>query len=232
MVLAGSPSAAANKSGVLINYVNFDNPEGLVLNGSAITGKGNRSAHVLRLTGNVHHQTGAAWSSVRVDTSQSFTTTFDVSLGNNGMYADGIAFVVQGEGPGASGWDGGGMGYRNIAPSVAVEFDTYQNVFDPDDNHVAVAVNGDVFEPLVSHPAPLRMSKAIFRNTVGYDAPSNTLRVWQQRPDGSTRRLVIETTVDLPELVGSAPAYVGFAGGTGSALAPQDVVKWTLVGTS
>ena len=58
--------------------------------------------------------------------------------------ADGIAFVIQ---PLASdlGGTGGGIGYQGIDPSVAVEFDTWNNHFSGTAlNHAAVIYDGVV----------------------------------------------------------------------------------------
>jgi hypothetical protein len=51
-------------------------------------------------------------------------------------------------------------------------------------------------------------------------------------PDGSQPSVTIHYTVDIPTLVGSNTAYVGFGGGTGGTTVVQEVRTWTYTGTS
>ena len=37
---------------------------------------------------------------------------------------------------------GGYLGYQGIANSIAIEFDTFMNAWDPNDNHVAIQSSG------------------------------------------------------------------------------------------
>ena len=62
------------------------------------------------------------------------------------MYvADGMAVLLQSSpaGTAALGGLGSGMGYSGITPSVAVELDTFQNMWDPRQPHVAITHGGD-----------------------------------------------------------------------------------------
>lgn len=96
-----------------------------------------------RLTPNAGGQFGSVWYQNKMDLSSDFNLEFDVYLGNNDGGADGMAFVLQplstGEGTG-----GGGIGYLGISPSLAVEFDTYQNGdrSDPSADHLSLQSNG------------------------------------------------------------------------------------------
>ena len=80
-----------------------------------------------------------------IDLNQPFSFNIDVFLGCNGGGADGIAFVLQPIST-SLGSTGGGIGYQNISPSFAVEFDTCFNstYSDPWYNHVAIQKNGNL----------------------------------------------------------------------------------------
>lgn len=108
----------------------------------------------IRLTPDVPYSEGIAYSTSRLDLRNSFEIEFDIYLGDKDeLGADGITFVLHNapDGFAATGYFGEGMGYGSIAPSVAVEFDTYQNYTrnDPVQDHVALLVNG-----VNSHPGP------------------------------------------------------------------------------
>jgi hypothetical protein len=102
-------------------------------------------------------QESSLWFSVPQVVANGFTTWFAFKLTPNGdsyATADGLAFVIQnsqgsnllydssagctgigGAGPTALGSGGGCMGYGGIDNSLALEFDTYYNSWDPNDNN-------------------------------------------------------------------------------------------------
>src|SRR5262249_23825493 len=51
-------------------------------------------------------------------------------------------------------------------------------------------------------------------------------------PDGSQPSVTIRYTVDIPALVGSNTAFVGFGGATGNTTVVQEVRTWTYTGTA
>jgi hypothetical protein len=113
----------------------------------------------IRLTKDEPYSEGIAYNTSKLDLSNVFEIEFDIYLGNkNDLGADGITFVLHDDPRGfeAFGSYGEGMGYGNmgrggnwIAPSVAVEFDTYQNYTqnDPENDHIALLVNGVNLHP-------------------------------------------------------------------------------------
>src|SRR5262249_20157516 len=94
--------------------------------GSSLTLNGSTSLSgcKLELTNGQTNEAGSAFATnpVNVD---SFSTRFSFQLTNPS--ADGIAFMVQGNGPTAVGSLGGGLGYQGINSSVAVKFDLFDN---------------------------------------------------------------------------------------------------------
>ncbi|MGA9567838.1 MAG: L-type lectin-domain containing protein [Candidatus Korobacteraceae bacterium] len=118
----------------------------LQMNGSAHVAT-YQSAKVLRLTdgypgiGTFHPETSAAWFKLAQAQNLGFTTYFRFQIHTAAICctpADGFAFVIQNSSPTALGTGNGGLGYAGIRDSVAIEFDTYQNPWDPSPNHVAV----------------------------------------------------------------------------------------------
>ncbi|MEQ9442868.1 MAG: L-type lectin-domain containing protein [Cyclobacteriaceae bacterium] len=112
------------------------------------------------LTPDERYAEGIAYSTTKLDLSNYFEIEFDIYLGDkDDLGADGITFVIHDDPRefNAFGTYGEGLGYGRfnpnfasgnfIAPSVAVEFDTYQNEFqnDPFSDHVAYLVNGSSF---------------------------------------------------------------------------------------
>ena len=114
----------------------------------------------IMLTPNERYAEGIAYSTNKLDLREYFEIEFDIYLGDKDeLGADGITFVIHDDPREfqAFGTFGEGLGYGRfnpnfvsgnfIAPSVAVEFDTYQNEFqnDPFSDHVAYLVNGSSY---------------------------------------------------------------------------------------
>ena len=101
---------------------------------------------------------GMVWSEFKIDLDNNFSLEADLFFGdyypNDGSWsspgnggADGIAFVLQSL-SNTEGGGGGGLGYRGISPSIAIEFDTFNNggkePTDSRNDHAAIIKNGDV----------------------------------------------------------------------------------------
>jgi len=126
LVVAGTtPLLAQNPS-----FSDFNSATNLQLNPSATTVNG-----VLRLNPSAQSQVGSAWYTLLQPVAGGFSTTFTFKIVNPSQpSADGIAFVIQNSGAGlqAIGGGGGGIGYQGISNSLAIEFDTYANAYDPE----------------------------------------------------------------------------------------------------
>ncbi|GAA4590970.1 hypothetical protein BJY16_000118 [Actinoplanes octamycinicus] len=202
----------------------------LELNGTAAmitrTSTGKR---VIQLTTGGYKQTGSAWSTEKVGLNRSFRTSFKAFLHHNRPGADGIAFLAQGHGPRALGGWGGGLGYRGIRKSVAVEFDTYQNTADPSSNHLAVVLGGNPDRHHRSIAAPIPLYGKPFLARIGYDAGDQRLRVHVRALHKHAReRLMLDEKVDLAHWAGVSGGWLGFTGATGDRVSHQDVYDWTV----
>jgi hypothetical protein len=231
LVAASAPGTAfAVDSTTPIDYPTFSGAEAsLSLNGTAGVVKAARHKRVLRLTGGGFRQAGSAWATEKIDVTKSFETEFKIFLHHSDPDADGVAFVVQSAGLRALGGWGGGLGYRGLKSSVAVEFDTYQNPADPSANHLAVVLAGDPDDHLVAAESGIPLSGRPFVARVTYDAPTRNLKVYVKSVRaGSTEELMIDQSVDVAGDVGASTAWVGFTGATGNYTSNQDIYSWTV----
>jgi hypothetical protein len=145
---------AAGTAPAAIRFESFASTEGLRLVGDAAVSGGK----VLRLTPARQNRSGAVWSLEKQPVGFGFEATFQFRLtqqGGLGHGADGFAFVLQNSGPEALGGRGSAGGFAVADPtfhpketgipwSIAVFFDTYQNVEegDPSANYVAFRTHG------------------------------------------------------------------------------------------
>ena len=163
----------ANASAQQVRFFpDFSSVANLQMNGNAHQATYN-STHVLRLTNGfpaidaTRLENSTAWFTLQQPVNSGFTTYFKFQIHSAGICCtpgDGLAFVVQnaattdatygatGAGITALGAGSGGLGYAGIRNSLAVEFDTFTNAWDPTANHVAVQscgmqTNGPVHDP-------------------------------------------------------------------------------------
>jgi fibronectin type 3 domain-containing protein len=198
----------------------------LTYNGSA---KINGTSAQLTDTGG--NEAGSFFSTNVVDVTK-FSNQFTFQLTN--ANADGFTFTIQGVGPTALGPKGGGLGYGPVTPggtggipnSVAVKFDLYSNAGEGSDSTGEYTNGASPSTPaidLTSTGVNLH-SGDVFQVLMGYDG--TTLSVTMT--DTITHATATQTyTVNIPQLVGSNTAYVGFTGGTGGLTAVQDILTWT-----
>ena len=135
---------------------------------------------------------------------------------------------MQTDGTGAIGGLGGSIGYGGMTHSVAVEFDTYRNPYDLDNNHVAAVAGGgsDIAQPgAATSPTPLFGQLVHVR--ISY-APAGRMLSVQVRGNGEPWEHVLSRQVDLTATLGTRRAHVGFTAGTGASVSTQSILNWTL----
>ncbi|MDU0369975.1 hypothetical protein ACFPAF_06200 [Hymenobacter endophyticus] len=96
---------------------------------------------------------GSVWRLQQVSLAKSFVFSFSVYLGTRNDGGDGMVFALQRSNVGTSALGGGGqnMGMAAVAPSVVVEFDTYDNgtgIGDIGADHISIVKNGDFGNPV------------------------------------------------------------------------------------
>jgi hypothetical protein len=125
--------------------------------------------------------------------------TFSMGGGNR---ADGITFILQSKSLGEGGV-GGGIGYSGILNSIGIGYDTYDNgLFDPNNNHIELNVNGNVTSPLNTFTPSFDMcgstgtDKYIY-NWVDYIGSSRTMRIYINTENVKPTTPAITRVIDL-----------------------------------
>lgn len=220
------------------SFPNFYNTLTLKLTGPLkVNGK-------LMLAGGYTEETGSAWEKAYIDVRNPFTTSFTFSIVNNGGGGDGFAFVIQGASDVAIGQDGSGLGYAGIPNSIAFEFDTYQNIFDPNrpitndpnNNHIGVHFLPGGVENRASEDATLfRMDNP---GVVLNDGSTHTAKVVSVRNRFRSFDVQFYFNADLigtlynftlsDQLVLSPPgfAWIGFTAATGGKKQDHFIHNW------
>lgn len=191
---------------------------------------------VLRLTPAELGQSGSAFSTTEISLADnaSFSTEFSFRFTDvGGIFgidgADGITFTLQTASDTAGG-SGGGLGYQGITPSLAVEFDTYENGgADSDANHVAIDTDGNPYQDSdLTDPSTSLKDGDLWYAWINYNGLTNDLTVYAS--DGSSvlpaTPLINTTAFNLEDILGQSSAYVGFTAATGDGWENQDIISW------
>ena len=161
---------------------------------------------------------GSVWYRNQVDLRQSFDMELDLQFGCKDYGADGMVFIFH---PTLkTGYEGEGIGFGGLKPSLGIEMDTYQNhhLNDPGYDHVALMRDGNIYHQSgITEPIPLRSDFGDVE-----DCQSHKVRV-QWNPltkilnfqfDESSR---ISQRIDLVDdiFAGNPIVYWGFTSATG-----------------
>jgi glucose/arabinose dehydrogenase len=167
------------------------------------------------------NQAGAVWFDSAVDLSEAFRFEFDLNLGSNDANgADGVTFSFQKTGLAALGGFGGGLGITGIAPSLSVEFDTWENGGEIAGGHDhmrmfygGVLANALTASVCMSPTCANTEDGLVHRVVVDWNPVTDKFQVFF---DGVLR---IDYTGDIVAQMGGNPwAYFGMTGGTGGSV--------------
>jgi len=215
--------SAATVGGVIDHSMGFGTSIDLTGNGDT-----QFAANVARLT-RADLQTGSFFAGTRLTIAQ-FTTSFLVRLseGTQPNYADGFTFVIQANDPTALGQGLGGLGYQGINNSVAVKFGTFQYPGDPSNSSTGLVVNGAAPRGGVTTGSVLLNSQNPKQVDLNYNGTTLTETVTDTLTGASFSTTF---TVNIPLVIGSDQAYLGFTASTGSPGASsfwelQDIGTW------
>jgi len=191
-------------------------------------------------------QVGAMWQESPQRVSPGFLSTFEFRIrqGPAQIDGDGFAFVLQNGfgGPPAIGFGGSGMGYQNIAASLAVEFDTFGCCGEPQTPHVAVHSRGmEANSPSndaalgVAALGPLGVNILDERPHTGqiqYTGPANGNPGHMEVYIDAVLVLTIPdldlTDIDGDDITDQGDMYTGFTAATGLADSTHAVTAWSL----
>ncbi len=211
----------------LPTYNDFSSTSSLKFNGTAT-----RVGTSLQLTppegglASVFHNTA-----IPVNSTTSFQTQFQFRIrgGDGASGADGFVFMLQNSGAGTNALsvtEGKGLGYWQIARSLAIEFDTYKNDWDIDGNHVSVFANGDMSRPLATAPVSFDLNRGDkIQAWVDYNAETQDLSVFVSQANSKPLLPILTTKVNLAAMVGDQ-AFVGFSAATGGLVNGHEILNW------
>lgn len=185
----------------------------------------NLGNNCFEITADDFNQRGGVWYDNPIDFSNDFVISFQANFGNKDLEgADGMALVFKGNSQPELGNAGAGIGYQGISPSIAVEFDTWQNEMfgDPSWDHLAVVRNGGPDHNSIANnlAGPVQAS-GISENIedglvheIKIEWISNT-QIFQVYFDCESR---IELNLDVLNTIfsGDRTVYFGFVASTGS----------------
>jgi hypothetical protein len=222
--------------GTSLLFSSFNSTAGLNVVGSAAS-----SSNDLLLTPADYFDTGGAWATAKQNIQEGFETTFRFGINELGGFTDdqgnpggdGFAFVIQNASPTALGNYGEEMGYGGIANSVAVEFDTYQNSYDPNGNHVSVhtagaGVNdsGESFSLGSTTNIPNLSDGYVHTGKIAYLPGSMSVYIDNLTKPSLTVKVDLGKTLKLDY----GRAWAGFTAATGSAYENHWILNWSFAG--
>ncbi len=183
----------------------------------------NTSNNCFELTPAVSEQAGAVWFDNIIDLTQDFTIDFDANFGDrdtNG--ANGIALVFKADNTPVIGASGEEIGYGGISPSVAIEFDSADNLAmgDITADHIAVQRDGisnhntawaNLGGPTQASNSSVNIEDGLYHNIkVEYIAATQQLFVYF---DCDLRVNVAAFPIET--YLGQSQVYFGFTASTG-----------------
>jgi hypothetical protein len=233
----------------------FANHNDLTANGTTTFPSG-----VAQLTDGGGGETGTFFSDQKTDI-RSFTTTFTIQMHNGSSpMADGMTFIIQPNSPTELVADGGGgLGYGadnfvsaggavGMPNSVAVKFDLFNNRGEGFDS---TGIFSDGRSPTLRDPAlpatptPLVPDQSVDMSSTGIQLQSGDVFQVTLTYDGTTLTETItdETlashpsfstsyAVNIPGILGTDTAFVGFGGATGGLTTVATVQSWKFTPTT
>ncbi len=175
---------------------------------------------------------GSAWFKAKVNVS-TFTTDFNFQLLTT--TADGFTFTVQDQSATAIGPSGSGLGYGaskpggtgGIGKSVAIKFDIYSNLGEGTDStgFYTNGVSPTIPATDMTSSGVVLRSGHVFHAHVTYDGTNLILVLTDTVTSAS---FTTKSAINIPSIVGSTNAYVGFTGGTGGSSMTTNILTWTL----
>jgi hypothetical protein len=225
-----------NGESVGIEQSTLLDPSNFALNGSAKFTVGTDGvSSILRLTDD-YSQSSSAFltNTISLSDNASFSTYFAFQITDSqtfgdadGPGADGLVFTIQTIANNVGG-GGGGIGYQDINQSLGIEFDTYYNgnFGDINGNHVGIDINGNI-NSVASQPVTNRLNNGnIWSAWVDYNGVSDVLEVRISETNLRPSTAFLNYTVDLPSILTTNNAFIGFTSGTGWATGDHDILDW------
>lgn len=229
MLLCATLAVAARAQ--MVAFPNFASTTGLQLNSAEVTG-----SQSILLAANQQNRSGSFFTTSQFDVTD-FSALFQFRISSPGGQsdgtsagADGLALVMQRVGATALGGNGEALGYgarggtAAIGTSVAVEFDTFANNWDPNTNHIGLNLNGNLASLATTNIADAFDSGLLWTVWVDYDGTTLEVRASTNGERPVTANL--SQALDIATTIGGSTAFIGFTGSTGSAYGTHEVLAF------
>lgn len=222
-IQASAPSAPAAAGSASLAGLDFSQGFGAANNQLTLNGNAAVVENRVRLTDGSAKQASSVYSTKPVNI-DAFETEFEFQLTK--AFADGIMFVLQGDGPNAIGdWSNGSNGimFEGINKSVGVKFDIYG----PDANSTGICLDG--VRPTADTAVSLKGTKIDlksghpFKVVMKYDRQNLSVTLTDTQTSATHTATY---PVDIASHVGGSQAHVGFTGSSGLLTAVQEVRNW------
>lgn len=195
----------------------------------------------IRLCDAAGSEKGAVWltNPAAITNSSKFSSHFVVQFTDlSGTPADGMVFIVQGNGNTAITNDVGlGVGYKGIANSIGVELDFWANAWDASANDLSILSGGvhDSEHAEVPNPNGVTIVDSKEKHVwVDFDGTTNILKAYisyshikPATPQATYDFDSVPTT--LTGLLGGTNAWFGFGSATGAEYSITRIRAWELV---
>lgn len=189
----------------------------------------------IRLTLNAGNQVGACWYKTKQQVDKGFESEFSFQITDIGGWGggDGFAFLIQNYAVDALGGTGGAIGYGGIPNSLAIEFDTWKNYGDPNDNHISVQTRGtgpndnDQSASIgYTTDIPNLSDGEIHRVKITYKPPKIEIYM-----DSLNSMPILSVNINLVDSLqlDDGRAWIGFTTSTGSAYEKHYILSWKFI---
>lgn len=213
-----SPLAAQT----VLPYQDFSVRTGLQLNDAVVSGSS------ILLASSHNDRRGSIFTSSQYGVAQ-FSAVFQFRIASPGGIsdgtsagADGLTFTLQRVASTQLGQLGAGIGYGGINNSIAVEFDTFANNYDPNSNHIGLNTGGSMSSVVTADIAQAFDNGTIWTVWVDYNGSTLEVRASQDGQRPATAQLA--KSIDIAATIGGSAAYVGFTAATGQAYGNHEVL--------
>ncbi len=192
----------------------------LSTNGTAVA-----ENRVIQLTSGKSMQVGSAWYTVKVPVDH-FSTDFSFRMLN--AAENGLTFTLQNDNSGiwALGHTGDKLGYAGIGNSFALHFNFDKGISQAS-SPAGMYMNGVEPDGMIFNlnSGGIKLGSGdVFHVHVAYDDNTLSLTLTNTKTGAS---YIHKVPINIPAIVGSNTAYVGFTGGTGVASTTHQVLNWT-----
>lgn len=183
----------------------------------------------------IYHEPITVWPATFTATFTLFVQNITVPIGGRNFNADGLAFIiVPNDKPFIPDSYGSFLGMfdsstnGNTTNQLVIEFDTFKNEWDPNDNHVGIDINGiksNTTATLDQNGIQIKSGRPI-RVRVHYDGWNKTLQISAAYADQPIQYAIVLTQkIELSKTV-LRSSYLGFSAATGNSFEIHRILNW------